>query len=374
MQTQQQQPTKISNIQFFIIFIASTTAFGHFVDTHLAILDAGRDAWISLVIGMAIGAILFYLRLKLATQNANLTLVKYNEKVFGTWIGGFISVLYIAFFIMVIAVTMKVVVDFMSIVYPTTPSGIFMFALLTIASWASYKGIEVISRTIQILLPVLMALGLLASLLSIQDKDAMQLLPILNNGWSPVLSGTMVFITMMSELVVFRTMTNHVVHPDRLPGQGLIATGILLVMFIGPVSGPVMLFGEHLAQSLAFPTYTEIQYIHLGDIIERFDIVGVLLWTIGSFFRLTTYLFAAAKSTADLIGSRESTLVIPVAVLGAAASMSIMQASREDVYVFLGATYMYIALLVGIVLPLVTALVDWLKGGLKGAAKKAPQP
>ncbi len=87
----------------------------------------------------------------------------------------------------------------------------------------------------QIALPVLVIIGLLATLLSMKDKDVTQLMPILYQGISPVLMGAIVVITMISEMIVFRTISNHVHDPKKLPRQSLLMIVILFLMTLGPV-------------------------------------------------------------------------------------------------------------------------------------------
>ncbi|WAH39342.1 GerAB/ArcD/ProY family transporter [Alicyclobacillus dauci] len=174
--------------------------------------------------------------------------------------------------------------------------------------------------------------------------------------------GTLVFVAMFSELVVFSTISEHAAAPSQLPKQSVILVTILFVMFLSPVTGPVMVFGEELAKNLAFPTYTEIQYIRISNVIERLDIIGVLLWTIGSFFRIAMFTFAAVKGISKLLNAKRiNTYTIPVTLLTAGMSLSLMQASREEVYHFLGSIYIYVAPAIGLGLPLLTGLVAWIR-------------
>lgn len=352
---------RLSNIQIFMIIIASSVAFGHFVYVHLAILFAGRDAWISLGFGCILGLAIVFSHVKLASTSKS-GLIDHAFEVFGPWLGRIVAIVYILFFMLAVAFTIKVVVDFMSIIYPTTPSSIFLCTEFSIAAWCCYAGIEVMGRVMQLLLPAMMILGISASLLSTPDKDFTQIYPVFAAGWTPVLMGSLVFASMFAELVAFSVLTEHVDNPKKLPKQALYLVPILFVMFLSPVVGPIMVFGEQLAKHLSFPTYTEIQYIRVTSIIERLDIIGVILWGIGSFFRIAMFTFAAVKGVSKLFNTeRSNTYTIPITLLTAAISLSLMQASREEVYHFLGTTYLYIAPCVGFGIPLLTGLVAWMR-------------
>ncbi|KRW92245.1 hypothetical protein SD51_04115 [Alicyclobacillus tengchongensis] len=349
--SQAQSQTTISLFQYFIVVVSSITAFGHFVYIHLAMMYAGRDTWISLSVGCLVGLVVTYLSLKQVANQPKLSLAGQMKAAFGRWLGGAITSLYVAYFLFIVALTLKLVAGFMTVIYPTTPSVTFIFAVLGIGAWACTKGIEVLTRTMQIILPFLVAMGIAASLLSMKDKDFTDFLPVLYHGWPPVLAGSMIFIAMFAEMIVFRTFTPHVQSPAKLPRYGILLTGIIWVMFVMPSIGPIVLFGETIAKSLAFPTYTEIQYIQIQNIIERFDIFGVLLWTNGSFFRIATYLYGATSSLGELVGENATTFAVPAAVLAAGGALYLLPTTREEIYQFLSTAYIWIAVFAGIVLP-----------------------
>ncbi|WP_206922701.1 GerAB/ArcD/ProY family transporter [Alicyclobacillus suci] len=357
----------LSNMQIFIIVIASSTAYGHFVYVHLAILFAGRNAWISLMLGCLLGILIQWIHLKLGIGQDE-SVIEHAITVFGKWVGRFVGVVYVLFFITIAALTVKVVEDFMGVIYPTTPPGVFLFAEFVIAAWVVHSGIEVMGRTMQLLLPLMMLFGIAASLLSTPDKDFTQIYPVFNESLLSIGQGTAVFIAMISELVGFGMIAEHAKHPERLAKQSMLLVLVLLLLFISPVTGPVMVFGETLAKNLSFPTYTEIQYIRISNIIERLDIVGVLLWTIGSFFRIALFLFAAVKGVSQLVGAKKNTtFLIPVTLICVAVSMSFMSSSREELYHFLGTYYLWIAPVIGVGLPLLAGTVSRLKRMASGS-------
>ncbi|MCL6452434.1 MAG: endospore germination permease [Alicyclobacillus sp.] len=355
------RPVTISALQFYIVVIASTTAFGHFVFIHLALMKAGRDTWVALLVACALGGLNAWFALWQAGRAPGQSFAMFVQSALGPWLGSLVGALYIAYFLVVAALTMKVLTDFLSIMYPTTPPGIFVFSVLFVAGWGCYKGLEVITRTMQVILPVLIAMGVAASLLSLKDKDVSRLMPVLQNGWPSVWGAALVFLAMFAEMVVFLNVTNHVNQPAQLHRLSLAWIGVTALMFLGPATGPVMMFGEQVARTLAFPTYSEIQYLHIRNVVERLDLMGILLWGFGSFFLVAVYLFGASKWTAELVGVDENLFVLPLAVCAGAITLGLGQASREDAYAFLGGTYVYIAIAMGIVLPLLVSAVAWMR-------------
>ncbi|WP_253925625.1 GerAB/ArcD/ProY family transporter [Halobacillus sp. A5] len=87
---------KISLLQFFALL--NLFVFG----TNLVVgsgLDAKKDAWLAIFIGIFGGLMLFLIYYYLYTRYPNLSLIGYSQKLLGKYIGGFIGLLYIPFLV-----------------------------------------------------------------------------------------------------------------------------------------------------------------------------------------------------------------------------------------------------------------------------------
>ncbi|UOF88856.1 spore germination protein [Fodinisporobacter ferrooxydans] len=356
----------VSNLQFLMMMIGFVTPFGHFVYIALVFHDAGKDAWLSLVCSALLGAGIVYLHFKSAARQPDLSLITYSVKVFGNWVGGMIGSIYIVFFLLSTSITIHIFVQFVSLLFPLTPHAVFTFIFIFVIAYVLYSGVEVLARSIQLSLPFLMILGLVASLLVAKDRDFSQILPILENGVFPAWQGCLIFVAMFAELVVFRMLIPHTNEPQKLPKQGLLVMGILLLMFMGPTTGPITLFGEDLAKSLLYPTFEEIRYIDVADFIQRIDIFGLFLWIIGTYYRVSIFLFGAAKGLADLMkANKDITYVLPVILCTFAMEQSLKSYTPGEMYKFLIMGYVPISLFVGIALPFFTDIVSLIRSSWK---------
>jgi spore germination protein KB len=344
---------KISHLQFFMMMIGFITPFGHFIYIKLAYTYSGRDSWISLVCSSVLGAIIIFSQLKSSADNSDHSLIALSAQAFGKWFGKIIGFLYICFFLLACSISLHVLTQFMNLLFPMTPSAVFSFCVLFTIAYVTYSGSEVLTRTIQLALPLLMLLGMLISILILKERDLQEMLPIMENGIFPIGKGSIIFLMMFAELVVFRMLTPTVNQPESLPKKGLWYVAIILLMFLGPTTGPIMVFGEDLAKETLYPTFEELRYIQLFDFIERLDVLGIFLWVIGSFIRSSIFLFGAAKGLAESFqANRENLFVLPAAFLVFALDISLKSYTPEKVYHFLVMDYSVIAITMGILLPL----------------------
>ena len=361
---------QVSNVQLFMVVIATVIAYGHFVYVGLSFRAAGKDAWVSLILGFAVSSLIFHLRIKQALLHPHQSLVEYTMYVFGRWFGGLLSIVYLVFFLCIGAFTLKEVTSFLGLMYPNTPVMIFVCIELILIGWAARAGGEVMTRVIQLLLPILVFMGFLVMIFSLKDKEPAKLLPIMTHPIPSILHGALMYVVIFSELILFSMFWKDARQMERLPKQSWITSLILFVMFIGPVTGPIMVFGEALCRLLPYPTYSEIQYIHLTGIFERMDVVGVFLWTMGSYMRVSVFTVGAVRVVADLVKSpNENLYSLPVTVVLGGITISLLSTSRETMHQFLYTVYPMIAVGIGVGIPLLTAVVAWGRNRMKFEAQ-----
>lgn len=372
----QKQSLQIDNRQLFFLLLVCVISFGHFVTTHLAIMAAGRDAWVSLIFGFILGAAMLFLVFQLIAAKPGQSWVDVLTSVLGKWVGTGIGVLYFLYFTVVASLSLKELSNFLGLIYPRTPNMTFLLMEIPLVAWVVRGGIEVMARVVELFLPMLVLMGVMASLLVTPDKDMTQILPVLQHTTGEIWQGTVTFWSLLSELIVFGMIAKHARNANKLPRQSLWVSLALVIMFLGPVTGTIMVFGEGLAKSLSYPTFSEIQYIRISGILERLDVVGVLLWTIGSFLRVSIFVYGAATTLSQLTGApRENTYSLPVVLLCTGMTLSLNGSSKERMHHFLLHAYPILALSIGVLLPLLVGLVWLVKSWLgKQSVNPASQP
>jgi len=352
---------QISNGQYWLMAIALVLPIGHFIFLHLAMAFAGRTTWLSLLVATFLGCGILYVHGKLAAGAAGQSLINFTKQLLGPWLGIPVGLLFILFFLLAGAITLNEFELFWGSAYPKTLNVLFPILMVAVALGVVYAGLEVAARLIQLLLPVLFLIGIVVSLLILKDKDMAELLPLLYHGMLPVWQGAWILVAMFSELVVLLTIAEHVKEPQKLPRQGFLMMGAFTVLFLGPVTGPLMVFGEPLAQAFTYPTLAEIQYIAYTNVLERIDLLGLFLLTLGSFLRLCLFLLATAVSIGHLIAAPNYRLyVVPTALLLLALTF-LITTTREETSAFLTIAYPVIAVGVGVGLPLLLGAISLIR-------------
>jgi spore germination protein KB len=241
-----------------------------------------------------------------------------------------------------------------------TPSLIFGVIFLLVCAYATFMGLEAFLRANEVLLPLLIIAGILASSMAFPDKDFKLLLPIMEEGIAPVLRGSIPLIALMAEMVVIGMIQPALSPPTVLKKASIGAVLIISALFVGPLTGPIAIFGAELATKQIYPTYEQIKYIKLA-FLENLQPLAVLLWLAGSFGKISLFYYASSLGAAQVFGlTNYRRLVIPVGlvilILAVFAFPNIVVIRQ-----FISGSYAIISIGLGMILPMVLLGIAGLK-------------
>ena len=286
------------------LLVMTLPIMGHVVILPLMLDVAGRDAWISILLSLPVAfmfAIAIYrLRLKYPKQNISDMLHNLLRKPFGT----LIMMVFIIYFLFLTVLSFALLVDFVYIAFlPETPRLAILVWFLIFFVYAAIKGIKRIALTASILTIISMATGHTVTLLDTKMKDWSQLQPIFEFGWSPILWGSLLLVSIWIELLLLLCVPIQNIREKRM--FLLWSIGILLnaLMIFSTTIGSITIFGLGQADNSVYPALESVRIISLG-FIDRFDIYGLLLMAVGTYIRCSLYFRIAYDITVSKVSSK----------------------------------------------------------------------
>ncbi|MFP3338643.1 GerAB/ArcD/ProY family transporter, partial [Micrococcus sp. SIMBA_131] len=124
------------------------------------------------------------------------------------------------------------------------------------------------------------------------------LLPVLEDGWSPVLHTAfpLVLTFPFGEMVVFTMFLPFLC--EKSEGQ---KTGMYAILLSGTILTITVIFqigvmGAFQAETSTFPLLDTVGKINIQDIIQRLDPIAILILMIGGFIKIIIFLFGSAIS------------------------------------------------------------------------------
>lgn len=332
---------------------------GHFLLIDPLMKIAGKDAWISALLSIPAGMIFSAVFIALRRRWNGILLIDGIYQTMGKFGGWVFSLIFAFYFLTLAVITIRGLESFIATVFmPETPYWALGGSFLLLMVWSLYRNIESIARMAVILLLIILITGHTVGLDLMQEKQYSRLLPLLDNGWQPVLTGALLLISTWSELVailMFRSK-NYTLKEER---QGyltiILFNGILYAITTSSVAAA---FGMPLAAHVDWPVQVEVRLIKFG-FWDRVDIYGLFVVTAGSYIRAAMFLFTTCETVSRMLSlSSYKSAILPVS--GVALVVSLLGFWNEQTFSnFLRMFYSYSWLI--ILLPLFLLLVTMIQ-------------
>ena len=274
------------------------------------------DIWLSALLGPPF-LILFALPVYLLWKRyPNETIIQSSQTILGK-IGIFIGLIYVLYFFDQTAIALVDLSSFYSTTQmPETPNLFFIITLALSATYAVYKGIEVLNRISEFLFPLFAASLVIFFLFLIPNMNLGNLQPFLENGILPVLQGSLTSSAVTSEILFLGMLLPCLNKPNNAK-YALLFSSILICIFALLIVLPVLLvFGAKHTSHVVFPYYDTIRIITIGNFIERIESIHLSFCVLGAFVKVSIYYYLTVLSLSQVLKISDlRPLIIPIGVL-----------------------------------------------------------
>ncbi|AXM88934.1 spore gernimation protein [Anoxybacillus ayderensis] len=307
------QFNEITTMQY--IFLISGTQVGIGILSLPAQLAdiANTDGWIAIVMGWIISIIASTIIIKTMEKHEQDTIFDLSRRYFGRIFGTFLHLAFVAY-----ALLASITVVFTSIhitqvwVLPNTPNYLIMMLFMLPGFFITRNGVRVLGRYAEVVfyltlwMPILIAVPL-------QKGTILHMLPMLKEGWAPIIQAvkTTVLSFLGFELAfVFYPFLKEKKHAVKAM---VIANSISAFTFLLITITCFIFFSPDETPSLIWPTLSLLKTIEFS-FIERFEVIFLSFYL---FVMSTTgipYIFTTVFGISQLIGKKDHTIVLLVAV------------------------------------------------------------
>lgn len=321
--------------------------------------QAGRDGWMAVPIGYAIGILLALSLVKLGRRFPDKTFVQYLPLVLGAIPGKLVGLLYIGSFTFFAALLIRQFAELMILLMPDTPPLMFVLMITVPVVYAIKAGLEVFARTCQLLI-TWVVLGLMIGIFaSMGDFEPRHFQPFLENGFIPVLKAVPVQIAFAGEAALFMALWLPCLRGlDKAYRASIIGISVAAVVLTLVVVVTVGIFGPDLVLTQTFSVFSLARLIKLADFIRGFEGLLLAVWVPASFLKITIFLYPGPVGLAQWLNLKEyKPLVIPLAVILVGTAMLPENLEELNVLLTFNDTYLILPLVLSIPLILLIAIV-----------------
>ncbi|MBU4642341.1 GerAB/ArcD/ProY family transporter [Bacillus toyonensis] len=353
---------KINGFQlFYIIFL--------FEMGSAALFDiaapARQDAWIVILIGCALGSLLYLVYASLHQRYPNVPFTTYIRKIFGEYVGWSIGLIYVIYYIYIASRVLRDFENLLSLaVYQQTSIFLLGVCMLACIMYAVYKGFEVFARATGlfliiyvIMIAIIITFEVISGLMLFEN-----LLPILENGWQPVIK--QLFPTVLTvpfgEMITFTMLLPYLDNSSKVKEIGILGIFISGLVLSFDSICHVLIIGPDVIVRDVFPVLTTVSYINLAGFIQRIEPLVIVIMLVLGFVKITIFFFCAMIGTADLFQvAQVQKLIYPIGSI--ILFCSIIIAPNHSMHIQEGLTfvpyYLHVPLQIGIPLLLLATVL-----------------
>ncbi|MGI6551944.1 MAG: GerAB/ArcD/ProY family transporter [Bacillota bacterium] len=312
---------RITASQLAISLISTIVGVEAFIMPRSVVESAGRDGWLSILIGGVLAILVVLGLCYLGTSYPGESPVTYFAKILGKVPGNFTISVFLVFYLCLCGWVLRIFGDMVKVYLLTkTPIEVIIFSMLLTAAYLVNHGLNPLVRAIQVFFPLLI-IPVAVVILMVQGLvDYRQLLPVMSGGLLPVLKGSINGYVVFSGFGIIAFLLPSMTNPREgfkaaSLGMGLVV-GIYLIIFILTIAH----FGPVETGFAIYPVIDLVREVRApGAFLERLDLLLLFFWILTVFISVAVLFYVVVLGFSQLLGLKEQRplvyLVLPLIYL-----------------------------------------------------------
>lgn len=306
---------KINNIQLLFLIIGLIISTADIFLPSVVAKHAKADSWFAVIVATIFGLLSTYIVVTLCLEHKNKTIIEILDDTLGKYIGKIISIIFFILFIFANATIIRELAEILNALFlPGMPMIVLIIFTSIVTTYSVYKGIEVIARTNEVLLPLGLFVLSFVILFSIPYIEFNRFMPLMENGFGPSIRGALPMFTWMSEVIIISMIFPYLSNPKNSMKYSMFAVLALGIMFLGGTF-TILVFSPEVTSKLIYAPFKLVESIAIERTL-RFDFFIMLIWTGGIFIKASIFHFASVESISRIINSKNfKEFIVPIGII-----------------------------------------------------------
>ncbi|WP_214659115.1 GerAB/ArcD/ProY family transporter [Candidatus Formimonas warabiya] len=295
-----------------VLLIVGVIEFELFTFAKGVIEIAKQDAWISVLLGGAFALVITCLMVKLGSRFPKENFFQYSRVVWGkptALILIFLFILYWFVYLVLLHKETSMANEFFFLKNTPPLVPIALFAI--IAAWLVLYGLTAVIRFFQITIWFMILPLLFISLVVFTEIDFKNFLPILPEGFLPVLKGAINYAGVLQGLEIILFALPFLTDAQKALKPALLGTGVVIFFSFVQVFSAIGILGVPHALEAVYPGYEVITRVELpGMYAERLEFFLTLPWIVGVFTTICLFTYLVFYGVCQLFSLRNKKTVV----------------------------------------------------------------
>ncbi len=291
---------------------------------------AGTDGWLAIVLGWLLAILFSVIIIKVMEKHPDDSLFDLFPKYFGRWLGGAVTLLWILYSAFSATIAIISTIHIIQVwILPNAKEYVLMPLFAIPVYMAAKQGLRVIGRFAEFVFLFTLWMPMIL-FLTLQESSWLNLFPIGQNGWPPILMT--VKATVLSFLgfeVAF--MLYPFLQDKKSAVKGVvIANTMSMFIFMLITIFSYVRFSQDVIMEYVYPTLNLLKLIRL-PILERFEIIFLPFYLFILFMTVIPYLYMTVFGISRLLGKPDHRPYLRLFMLGWVALPFFFSPSFSDI-------------------------------------------
>lgn len=333
---------KISSLQLAMMVFPSILATAILSVPSLTMIYAGHDMWLSPILGSVVGLAAIGISLGLHRLYPGQTILQASVQILSWWPGKLVGLLLLVYLPHLNGLIIRSYGEFIaSNALPKTPFFVIMGTMCMVCAINVKQGIEVVGRTAQVFVSILVVLLCLIFILLIGELNPAELLPFMENGIMPSVKGAVPPAAWFSEYIILAFLFPYVNHKKGMGRTMLVSLVLTTAAMTASNLFCLFLMGD-LTDSFSYPFMIAARYITIADFLQHIEAIIIAIWIFGIFVKISVFLYIYSASVAEWLGMKDyRPLVFPLAFLCLVYSYWVVSGHASAANLISGAANLY---------------------------------
>ncbi len=263
----------------------------------VAVQEGGSASWLLLLMSAGIASAGVFIIVKLIKKFPDKNIVDIAETLWGPPGRVIVAAVMASIFLYISTVVVREFAEtILTTVLPRTPISIVTLMFVITMVLGAYNGLEVITRSVTLLIPFILVGITSILLLAGSFIDLNNFFPLLGTGIDKLVVHAPGRSSIYIDIVMVTLIISNVNEPEKIPQQVwkgfLFSTAVFVVVQLFYVS----ILTIHAGSKLYIPLFQLARIIYMGRFVQRIEVLYVFVWFFTGALQLTLTLYGAVTA------------------------------------------------------------------------------
>lgn len=293
----------ITSIQLFILLVSMMLGIGVLSLPREVTERVGTsDSWLTVLITGILTCVPIFVIAKISNVFPGQHFLDYTKQILGKYVAWVLGLAAAIYFVMLFALEIRAIGALVQLhLLPKTPLGLLVLLPLMASVYLTTGGGYAVTRLNEMMLPFLIIVYIVVLLLSAQQFDMDNILPVLHTDLTEFVNAipASTFSFLLSN--VFFILSGYLKEPEKSYAASIAAVLSVCLLNTLTVLIAIGVFGPESVKTLIWPTLEMIKNIDIrGALFERIESVFLTIWISKIFLLLSLSHYSAGLLLKDL--------------------------------------------------------------------------